>query len=776
MPRQRKRHSKRFRAAQARKRNNALNTDKQNRLKAKLLNHDGRLLSSCSPPPSVIDSLQDTISLPSSVCQDFFQNLLEVPEPDQTYTATAGDVGARSDTDCEANVELLQDMNLSDRRAGNEGSSAPSREGPNPIGWSAVSPATPPQHERSSPSWSDNELLDADSTPTVSSVLFERNSTRAHFTHTGEPDGHGSDDCRTPRHSKNVSRAPQPTTSFVRNYGPPTSQYAARSRASFVDQPHRPDGYSSKTQIRRDHEPQFTHDSEPQPQAPSMRSRARRGGHSFREERYYASRSYAHDNRRGGSSYDQLETKSPVRSQGHPFCREKYAGDIVWRQSLAIFHALNAHPSDRFRCHPTSDARVRLALHSAARVLGAKSESFGEGTKRQVNVWLEAPPSELMRRTEYENSIVDIIRGIFHPKEGPYVPPSRRNQPLDSLQPLTDKAAKQTFHHEPDKCDLSPKVLFQEDGNQPGPATNVRGNVMSRLSKRDEGGKVCSTRDLPHGKTMRMNPANAGNIGPSESTFLLEKGVELRKQGEGSCARKAPSAIKSKRDGVYEQRITTRRHDRVNRQGDGGETRDEIRRACWNRSDVTNDNVRDRYSEFKDNGYSHPHSEKRVKAGSAFKRGKSSSDMLLSERERDRFHRLPTSKPGLDPDGATGGPAIKTVGPATENPELEDEIDRAFSESTDVGATRRASTSRRHRPIRKSDKSRDDDDDDDAAEGKRSRFVNPSARRLGKENKGFELLRRLGWNEDQGLGTDKDGRLDPVSHERRQTRRQGVGH
>lgn len=766
MPRQRKRHSKRFRAAQARKRNNALNADKQNRFKAKLLNNDEKLINSCSPPPSVIDSLQDTISLPSSVCQDFFQNLLEVPDPDQTYTATVGDVGGRSDTDCEANIEMLHDMNRADRRAGNEGSSAPSREGPNPIGWSAASPATPLQHGRSSHSWSDNQLLDADTTPVASSVHFEGNSARALPRHTGEPDGYGSDDRHTPRHSKSVSRATQFATPFVRNSGPPPSRYAARSRASFVDQPHRREVYSSKTQIRREHGPQFTCDGELQPQyhsAPTMRARARRGGHSFREERYYARRSHERDNRRRGSSYDQLETKATVHSHGNPFCREKYGGDIVWRQSLAIFHALNAHPSDRHRCHPTSDARVRLALHSAARVLGAKSESFGEGPKRQVNVWLEAPPSELIRRTEYENSIIDIIRGIFHPEEGPYIPPSRRHPSLDSLQ------------RESDKCDLSPKVLFPEDENGLGPATNVRGNVMSRLFMRDGDGKVRGTHDLPDRKTMRMDSANAGGIGPGESTFPLEKGIEMIKRGEHSCMKKALFAVKSEGDRVDEQRITTRRHDHINRQEDGGETRDEIRRAGWNQSDVTNGKVGDRGSEFKDSGYSPPQSEKSVKAEPVFRRGTSSPDILLSEQEIERYHWLPTSTRGLDRGGVTDEPAIKTVGPMTENPEFEDEIDRAFLESKYVGATKRASVSRRHKPTRKSNKS-GDDDDEDTVEGERSRSVNLSARRLGKENKGFELLRRLGWNEDQGLGADKDGRLDPVGHVHRQTRRQGVGH
>ncbi|XP_014279618.1 SURP and G-patch domain-containing protein 1 isoform X2 [Halyomorpha halys] len=48
--------------------------------------------------------------------------------------------------------------------------------------------------------------------------------------------------------------------------------------------------------------------------------------------------------------------------------------------------------------------------------------------------------------------------------------------------------------------------------------------------------------------------------------------------------------------------------------------------------------------------------------------------------------------------------------------------------------------------------------------------------KLGEENKGFQMLQKLGWSEGQGLGSDGAGRLDPINKGKVRDSNEGLGH
>lgn len=770
MARQRNRKSKRFRAAQSRKRNKGLNANKQNRLKGKFLNSGSSAADSCSPPPSVIDSLQDTISLPSSVCEDFFQNLLEIPDPDETLPEIVDDTGNISSADCEATIKTLLNMNIDGRHVRNIRPSRSFHGRPHLTNWPASSPATPPQRRHSTSPSPNNKLVDAEIRPVLRGVRFERNSTRTLSKYTDELDAYEPDNQCTLHHAERVSRAPHATAHLGRNYNASTSRYVDRPRASFMEDRCGDDPPAIQKGFRpRDaRDSKFQHSGQ---QTRAMRARVRDRSPHIRKDTDYTRKRYGWENGRNEGRRPQLGTKAVFSSYKNPRRDERHLGDLVWRQSLAIFHALTAHPSSRHLCHATGNARIRLALHRAAEALGAKSESFGEGNERQVNVWLENPSKGLICRTEYEEKVIGIIRDIFRPESGPYVPPSHRQFSLNSSELPSDKVPEKTLPRESEKDAVPRKAYFSENDNRLAP--NRCGNIMP-VHRGDEGRTVHDAND-PFTREFECLSFVQGCRGrPYGSTYPL-KDHDTKRCDRGLCAQ-ALSVAAIETGNVGQQGDTIVQHDLPDKFGNYRETRNETRGAISSRGDlVVNDEVgKDEEREHEDSGHFTLQRERReVKARIMKKSELSAPDTHLFKRERERFQSTP--KRTVDCGGAKDKVVIETVGPMTEDPVFEDEIDRAFSESKNAGATTSVSRSMRHRPSRKSNQS-DDGRDQGAVEREQSQSVNLTPRRLGKENKGFELLRRLGWEENQGLGTGEGGRRDPVSHERRQTRRRGVGH
>lgn len=735
MPRQRKRQSKRCRTVQTRHRNNGSNRCKQrDSLKDIFFNHTGSTEDSCSLAPSIVDSLQDTISLPSSVCQDFFQNLLDqVPEPDEpseageagdTHTPIASDVKDERCVGDETISELLPAMNIDDNKVRDDKRFGLSRESPSSMYRSTPAPAV---HDRPKMSWSDDESGEENVLSRDLNCQFRRNSSHFLAEDSESPDER---DPRTHQTSRHLRRAPYTPRSFSKpavhdynrralqhdiHYGAPTYEKSHRDELSPDMRDHHNISHNSPYDgIHRSHQ-----------SARDTRTRAHGGVRSSRGRRDYPKSSQQQRNRRTSRNRDQSGSGIKFRRTETPRLGERGLGDVVWRQSLALYYALTSHPSDRHKCLATDNARVRLALHRTADAMGAKSQSFGESAKRQVNVWVEAPSDIVLQRLEFEESVIDIIREIFHPAEGPYVPPSRR-QSLSLLQPPIDctrnssPITKTTSQHVSENEKVAPKLKNQN--------SDLVGGIDSDNPKSFFGGdngagshdRVC-TEKVPSSSKIAVHTADEGNT--------YAENVELDKNEKETQV-------------------------------------DEV--------DVIKDNGPE------ENGYLTPQRERRVKlygelSSEAGRSGISLLHMSSPKLKRGNFDWLSTSNPTPAYHGVTDRGTIETVGPVAEDSEYEEEIDRAFSTGVETSSTKNMTRSRRRRSKRDSDNIKDKDQGEREVGEKETTPTRFVARRLGKENKGFELLRRLGWDEDQGLGAEKDGRLDPVEHERRQTRRHGIG-
>ncbi|KAI0566268.1 R3H domain containing protein [Gracilaria domingensis] len=84
-------------------------------------------------------------------------------------------------------------------------------------------------------------------------------------------------------------------------------------------------------------------------------------------------------------------------------------------QGLLAYDVFSApdRTTKHYVCRPDKSAVLRLALHRAAEVLGATSESTGHGKERQVVITMDVDQNVTIARDEFKDILEEIVESLF---------------------------------------------------------------------------------------------------------------------------------------------------------------------------------------------------------------------------------------------------------------------------------------------------------------------------------------------------------------------------
>lgn len=604
-------------------------------------------------PPSVVDSLQDSTSLPSSVCNDFIQNLLsEVPDPEHpcgtTLDNTTEDTIPKSDE-----IRSLQISSLND-------CAEVQSDGGNIMNVSSQI-ILEQQDTRSS---IQSELLRPVHTPANKDVKVWGGPSRS-----GQIDGK--------RFTKEPLKGPLTTDC-------PDISNISQAHFHLLD--------------------------------PSQLSMG---------------------------NINHTETKHP---RGGSFkTSERDLADEALNESQLAYKALLARPSNQHKCSPTSNSRIRLGLHRAAEIMGAKSTSVGKNDQRRVIIWLERQSPILPSLVDFHQKLICALAKIFHPPGG--------ISKTTSVAEGDTSTFSSTFHAHVSETLLNNRprisnVIPRKDGNKPTVSLEDRGSSIQV----DE--QVDTHPDFNYDNA--LDAINSTSVGLDDmKNAIIDKLHAITKLEEDPLCYQ--SKVCPTKEGVHHEfgssasfKDSPRDHDPHVDQVDVSLDQQKYCFGGWSTT-RTELKFQKKSSNSRRETTEHPVESPLVRVLPLI--------MFKNESNTDRFIRS----------------GVESV---FENSNIDLEFERVFPESsgTEIGSTLSQTHRKRSRNCKRKGNS-------GGVADKRGGLVNeeqPSsitlnARKLEMTNKGFELLQRLGWKKDEGLGVNNDGCRDPLSHSRRQARRCGIG-